>query len=92
MAEIRFDNGTVVELPQEITGRLWKELFPDAEQLKVDCFRALKVTPGIRIAIMRCTNDVWNGEYSMPNVRASYYFSTYEIKEIIAGLTRMLDE
>lgn len=92
MAEIRFDDGEIVKLPEEITKKLRKELCPDHRQLKVDRFRALKTQTGrgLRLAIMDKSYSVWDGRWPDSNAKAAYYFTETEIREIIKGLSRMI--
>ena len=94
MTEIRFDDGRIVNLSEETVKRLRKELFKDDKQLKVDCFRVAEYDNGYLFALMEYGSDVWDGEMEVcgSNAEATHYLMRSEIREIIEGLTRMLNE
>ena len=92
MAEIRFDDGRIVTLSEETVERLRKEFYKDDKQLKVDRFRAVKDNTLVRIAIVSDRNYDWDGTPRENRDVATHLLYNSEVREIIAGLTRMLDE
>ena len=96
-AELRFDDGRTIEIPEEITKRLLKKLYRDDEQLKVDRFRAVKHGFGYLFALMETEagfDDIWDGKMKTygSNAKATHYLMRSEVRRIIVGLTRILDE
>ena len=95
-ADIRFEDGTIVELSQETTDKLRAELVRDVEQLKVDRFRAVKEGTCIRIAIMSYNDDVdddWDGDiYEDGNALVTHLLTSKEVREIIKGLKRLMGD
>ena len=94
MAEIRFDDGRIVNLSEETIERLCKELFKDDKQLKVDRFRVIKHDSGCLFALMKYGNDVWDEKMKIngSNAEATHYLMRFEVQEIIAGLRRIINE
>ena len=92
MSFIEFDDGKRVELSVETTDRLRKELIADDRQLKVDRFRAVKDGSLIRIAIVECSNVVWDKDDDGGNARATHLLLFDEIEEIIEGLKRLMGD
>lgn len=91
MASIKLDNGEEIELSQETTDRLRKELIRgDENQLKVDRFRAAKEYDCVRIALTDFRDTVWDGNDG--GADASHLLMFSEVKKIIEGLTKMIGD
>ena len=94
-AEIKFDDGKIVELSQETTDKLRAELVKNDEQLKVGTFRALKspTSGGLRLAMMETERDKWDGEWHcLTNAKAAEFYYPFEIRKIIEGLKRLIGD
>lgn len=93
-AKISFDDGKVVELSQETTDKLRKELIKEDGQLIVDRFRAVKSGSGYLFALMDFGCNEWDGKMKVDdgNADATHYLMVYEVKEIIEGLQRMIGD
>lgn len=93
MAKLVFDDGKEVELSQETTDRLRKELIKDDGQLIVDRFRAVRDGHSfVRIALMpeECDyEDVWD-ELTVGNAASAHLLLIVEVEEIIEGLQRLI--
>ena len=94
-ADIRFEDGTIVELSQETTDKLRAELIEEDKQLKVGTFRALKspTSSGLRLAMMETECDKWDGEWTcLTNAKAAEFYYPFEIRKIIEGLKRLMGD
>lgn len=93
-ATLRFNDGVEIELSQETTDRLRRELIKEDGQLKVDALRARKDSDYIRIALMNSPDEKWDGLSVMEdgNAKANRLFTFSEVREIIKGLDKMLKE
>ena len=93
-AILKFDDGKTVELSQETTDRLRKELVKDDRQLKVDRFRAIKESYNfVRIALVISSDTVWNGECGGEKYQVmTNLLAINEVRRIIEGLRRMIGD
>lgn len=93
MSKIVFDDGKEVTLSKETVARLRKELVPvapDANQLKIDRFRAIKDGSGVSIALMAIFDDVWDGKVDRSNAVETHFLLRGEVIRLITGLSDMI--
>lgn len=90
-ATLNFEDGKKVELSEETTNRLRKELVKDDGQLVVDRFRAVKAGIFVRIAIVPggfCFN--WDGSEAESDDFTTHLLYKDEVRHIIVGLEKMI--